>query len=61
MNAISTMVAPMTRNHATVPGLTSSKSDMAMTAPVYCEMPEKTNRASGENRSSRFGSDELKP
>jgi hypothetical protein len=27
---------------------------------VYCETPEKTNRASGENRSSRFGSDELK-
>jgi hypothetical protein len=27
---------------------------------VYCEMPEKTNRASGENRSSQFESDELK-
>ena len=49
-----TTAAPITRNHAIVAGPASSNIDTAMTAPVYWEMPETTNSASGENRSSRL-------
>src|SRR4029079_18734328 len=39
--------APITRNQATVCGSTSSNSDTAIAAPMYCEIADRRNSASG--------------
>ena len=39
--------APITRNQATVCGSTSSNTETAIAAPMYCESAESTNSASG--------------
>ena len=45
--ASSAIVAPMTRNQATVWGATSSNRTMAIAAPMYWARAERTKRASG--------------
>src|SRR4029079_11981779 len=45
--ASSAIDAPITRNQATVCGSTSSNSDTAIAAPMYCEIAERRNSASG--------------
>ena len=47
------IAAPITRNQATVCGSTSSNSDTAIAAPMYCEIAERTNSASGGAVSER--------
>ena len=45
--ASSAIDAPITRNQATVCGSTSSNTDTAIAAPMYCEIAERRKSASG--------------